>query len=106
MPGRGGTLAMSDDVVLSTAAIQRAIDHMNEDHRDSLLDMARSLAGIAWAEEAELIALDARGLGIRASGSGRSKLARVDFVTPLESAQELRDAVILLARRARGQAVS
>jgi heme oxygenase (biliverdin-IX-beta and delta-forming) len=97
---------MSDEVVLSTAAIQRAIDHMNEDHRDSVLDMARSLAGINWAVEAELIAIDARGLDIRASDSGRSELARVDFVTPLESAQQLRDAVILLARRARGQEVS
>lgn len=96
---------MGNEVALPATAVQRAIDHMNEDHRNNMVDMVRSLAGQTWAEDAELIAIDARGLDIQASGSGRSELTRVDFVTPLESAGQLRDAVVLLARQARGEAV-
>jgi putative heme iron utilization protein len=97
---------MSGEVALPAAAVQRAIMHMNEDHRNNMVDMVRSLAGRAWAEDAELISIDVRGLDIHASGAGRSELIRVDFVEPLESARQLRDAVVLLARQARGAAVS
>jgi putative heme iron utilization protein len=97
---------MSGETILPAAAAQRAVDHMNEDHRDSLIDMAKALAGRAWTEEAELVAIDVRGLDIRANGGGRSELVRVDFDAPLESAGQLRDAVVVLARRARGQLAS
>jgi putative heme iron utilization protein len=94
---------MSGETILPAAAAQRAVDHMNEDHRDSLIDMAKALAGCAWTEEAELVAIDGFGLDIRANGGGRSELVRVAFDAPLESAGQLRDAVVVLARRARSQ---
>lgn len=94
---------MSDGTILPAAAAQRAIDHMNEDHRDSLIDMAKVLAGLGWAEDAELVAIDVRGLDIRAHGGGQSEVVRVDFDAPLASAAQLRDAVVVLARRARPQ---
>ena len=97
---------MSDEPVLPAAAARRAIDHMNADHRDSLLAMAKALTGRAWTEEAELVAIDVRGLDTRASGGGQSELVRVDFDAPLASAGQLRDAVVILARRARGRVAS
>ena len=94
---------MSSETQLPAAALQRAIDHMNQDHRDSLIDMVKAFAGFGWAEDAELIGIDATGLDIRAIGDGRQEAASVAFDTPLAGADELRDAVVVLARRARQQ---
>ena len=68
---------MTSETVLPAAAVQRAINHMNEDHRDSLLEMARALAGCPWAIDAELVAVDALGVNVRASGEGREEMARI-----------------------------
>lgn len=92
---------MSADQNFPAAAVQRAIDHMNEDHRDSLIDMARALAGCLWASDAELVSIDPRGFELWAIGEERRELAHIAFDTPLTSAQQLRDAMVILARRAR-----
>lgn len=94
---------MSNEVQLPAAAMQRAIDHMNEDHRDSMVEMAKAFAGFAWTEDAELVGIDAQGLDLVASTGERRETARVPFDTPLTDPQGLRDAVVLLARRARQQ---
>ena len=94
---------MTSETALPAAAVGRAISHMNADHRDSLLEMAQALAGCPWATDAELSAIDALGVEVRASGDGREEVARITFATPLAGAEQLRDAMIALARRARGE---
>jgi hypothetical protein len=62
--------------------------------------MARALAGCPWADDAELDSSDARGFAFWASGDGRRELVQTAFDAPLTSAQQLREAVVILARRA------
>lgn len=89
------------DERLPEAATRRAIDHMNADHRDSLIEMARALAGCDWATDADLTALDRDGLTIVARGPGREETAQIPFDAPLGGPGELRPAVVALALRAR-----
>ncbi len=92
---------MSDDLTLSAAAVQRAIEHMNDDHRDSMVEMVQTLTGYPWATDAEMLGLDLRGIDIRATGAGQETTTRLLFATPLTGPQELRPAIIALAQRAR-----
>ncbi len=92
---------MTDTLVLPAAAVQRAIEHMNDDHRDSMVAMAQTLAGHPWVTDAEMLGLDPHGINIRATGAGREATARLLFATPLTGPQELRPAIIALAQRAR-----
>jgi nitroreductase len=77
-----------------------AIEHMNSDHADAVLAYARGLAGLAWAEAATLVALDAAGMDLRARGQGQTATARIRFDSPLRSAEELRPTLVALAQQA------
>ena len=92
---------MSNEGALPEVAVRRAVDHMNTDHRDSLVEMARALAGLDWATDVDLTALDREGLDIAARGSGRKESARIPFDAPITAPGELRGAVVALALRAR-----
>lgn len=92
---------MTAGEALPAAAVRRAIDHMNADHRDSLIEMAWALAGYDWATDVDLTALDRDGLDIAARGAGREESARIPFDAPLAGAGELRGAVVALTLRAR-----
>ena len=61
---------MTSDPMLPAAVVLRAIEHMNADHRDSMVEMAQTLAGHPWATDAEMIGLDLHGIDIRAIGAG------------------------------------
>jgi putative heme iron utilization protein len=92
---------MSAEGALPDVAVRRAIDHMNADHRDSLIEMAKALAGRDWATTADLTALDRDGLTIDVRGADRAETVRIPFDAPLAGAGELREAVVALALRAR-----
>jgi len=80
---------------------EAAIAHMNSDHAEALLAYARSLAGLAWAQAATVERVDAAGLDLCVSGSGRQETARVAFEPPLTGPEQLRPALVALAERAR-----
>ena len=69
--------------------------HMNRDHGDSLVQMARHFCGID-GEEVELVACDPEGCHLR-TGSGYRYLC---FERPALTAESLRKAMISLARTA------
>jgi putative heme iron utilization protein len=79
------------------------VAHINEDHGDEMLDLARGLAGQRWAERAELLHADPRGIDLLLRGAGREERLRVAFETPLERPNEFRPALIMLIGRARQQ---
>lgn len=91
----------SSDAILSADFVQSAIAHMNEDHADAVLAYARGLAGLIWAESAELTQIDINGMELLARGNGQETTARVAFDQPLTEARQLRQATVDLARRAR-----
>jgi putative heme iron utilization protein len=78
------------------AAEESAIEHMNEDHREALCLYATRLLGVPDGDW-RMTGADPDGIDLRA-GTLR---ARLDFPKRAKTAQELREALIALARAAR-----
>lgn len=78
-----------------------AVAHVNADHADALLAMARRLGGRADADAAECMAADRYGLDLRTETPEGLRPARVEFAEPITAASQLRAATVELARRAR-----
>ena len=93
---------MADESILPAKLVAGAIEHMNEDHADAVLGYAQVLAGLAWAQTAELTGIDVVGVELIARAEGREEVARIGFDAPLTDAEQLRPAMVALARRARG----
>lgn len=91
--------ATSDPVL---AGSQHAVEHMNVDHAVACLEMVRWLAGIVGATAARVHSIDRRGMTFYAElpGDGPLATARLAFDAPLSSPDDVRSAVVVLARRA------
>jgi len=89
----------SDDPV-SRGAV-RAIEHLNDDHADALLEMARALGGQPEASAARCLDADRTGLDLLATTPGGEVPVRVEYQEPIEDPAGLRKATVKLARRAR-----
>lgn len=102
----GGEIAEATaDPVL--AGSQAAVEHMNADHAAACLDMVRWLAGVHDATAARVHSIDRHGLTLYADRTDGAPLAtaRIAFPdAPLASADAVRGAVVVLARRARALA--
>lgn len=88
-----------DDPVSRGAS--RAIAHLNADHADSLLDMARALAGCDEATAARCLDADRFGLTLLATTPTGELTIRVPYDEPIDDAEGLRKATVKLAHRAR-----
>jgi heme iron utilization protein len=83
------------------ASAPYAVAHLNEDHDDALLDMARALAGYTDATQATCTSADRYGLDLVVhTPRGRAQV-RVGFAEPITAPNGLRSATVELARRAR-----
>ena len=80
---------------------ERAIAHLNEDHDDALLDMARALGDCPDATAARCLDADRTGLDLLATTPAGEVDVRVDYDEPIESPEGLRKATVKLAHRAR-----
>lgn len=81
-----------------------AITHLNDDHADALLAMARNLAGYTDATCARCSGADRYGLDLATVTPRGHAAARVAFDEPLTAASGLRAATVALTRKARGVA--
>ncbi|WP_109524819.1 MULTISPECIES: HugZ family pyridoxamine 5'-phosphate oxidase [Nocardia] len=90
--------AAAPDPVVPSAA--RAIEHLNADHADSLLSMARVLGGYPDASEAACERADRYGLDLRVVTARGVARTRVGYAQRIDSADQLRAATVELARRA------
>jgi putative heme iron utilization protein len=88
-----------DDPVSREAG--RAIAHLNADHDDALLDMARALGGCAEATAARCLDADRLGLTLLATTEAGEVTVRVLYDEPIEDAEGLRKATVKLAMRSR-----
>jgi putative heme iron utilization protein len=91
--------ANPDDPVSRGAG--RAIAHLNADHDDALLDMARALAGCQEATAARCLDADRFGLTLLAATPSGEMTVRVPYDEPIDDAEGLRKATVKLAKRAR-----
>ena len=79
------------------------IEHMNEDHVDAILLLARAVVGIA-AEDAKMTAVDRLGFHVRLTTADGMKGIRVPFKREVRSREEARTVLVEMVRRERGAA--
>ena len=77
------------------------LEHMNADHADSLVLMARVLGGRADATEAVMTAVDRYGFDVVVSGPAGRAALRLGFEGPVATPAAVRPAMIRLVERAR-----
>ncbi|MGY4647498.1 HugZ family pyridoxamine 5'-phosphate oxidase [Mycobacterium sp. URHB0021] len=78
-----------------------AVEHLNADHAESLVAMARVLAGYPDATAATCTGADRYGLDLRVTTERGIAYPRVNYATPIGRFSELRSAAAELTRRAR-----
>jgi putative heme iron utilization protein len=91
--------AAEPDPVAPAAAF--AIEHLNADHADALLAMARALGGYTDATAAACMRADRYGLDLWVTTPRGRAPVRVPFADPITAPDGLRAATVELARRAR-----
>lgn len=79
----------------------KSVAHLNKDHGDALLAIARELGGARGAVSAVCTGIDRYGIDLSCTGAGQSAAARVPFDEPLEKPADVRPATVALAQRAR-----
>ncbi|HEV7769430.1 MAG TPA: DUF2470 domain-containing protein [Solirubrobacterales bacterium] len=90
-----------DDPVSQGAT--RAIDHLNEDHPEALLDMARTIGDCPQATAVRCLDADRTGLDLIATTPDGEVEVRVPYDEPIEEPAGLRKATVVLAKRAQEQ---
>ena len=91
----------TDDPVSQGA--ERAITHLNEDHADALLDMARAIGGRGDATAARCVDCDRTGLDLIAETPEGEVEVRVPYEEPIDGPEGLRAATVKLAHSARAE---
>ena len=81
-----------------------AVAHLNDDHADALLAIARALGGYPDATEARCSSLDRLGIDLAVRTPRGPAPARVAFPAPLSDGSQLRAATVELTHRARAAA--
>jgi putative heme iron utilization protein len=82
---------------------ERAVTHLNEDHDDALLDMARAIGDCPEATAARCVDADRTGLDLVAETPGGETDVRVPYDEPIDGPEGLRKATVKLAQRARAE---
>ena len=90
-----------DDPVSQGAA--RAIEHLNADHADALLEMARALGGRPEATAARCVDADRTGLDLVVQTADGEAEVRVAYEEPIDEPAGLRKATVKLAQKARAE---
>jgi heme iron utilization protein len=96
--GEAYTAATPDPVQPLAAG---AIAHLNADHADALVAMAKVLGGYPDTTEATCTGVDRYGLDLRVMTERGLAYTRVGYVAPVGSIDELRSATVELTRLAR-----
>jgi putative heme iron utilization protein len=78
-----------------------AISHLNADHAEALLAMARALGGYPDATTALCTGADRYGIDLRVDTARGVAYTRVGYATPISSIDQLRSAAVELTNRAR-----
>ncbi|GAC1403765.1 MAG: DUF2470 domain-containing protein [Mycobacterium sp.] len=78
-----------------------AIAHLNGDHADALVAMARAFGGYPDATAATCTGADRYGLDVRVATPRGVAYTRIGYAAPIDSIDELRSATVELTRRAR-----
>ena len=92
--------AQPDPLADSASAI---IEHMNHDHKDALVLLARAFAGIE-SKEATMTAVDRLGFHVRLKTAEGVKGSRIAFLREVTDAMEARKVLVEMVQKARQNA--
>ena len=92
--------AQPDPLADSAAAI---IEHMNADHKDALILLARTCSGID-SQEAAMTSVDRLGFHVRLTTPDGMKGSRIAFLREVKNAGEARKVLVEMVQKARLQA--
>jgi hypothetical protein len=81
-------------------AMPGIVEHMNADHRDSLILLARSNAGVV-AEEATMTSVDRLGFQVRLKTAEGVRGLRIAFLREVKSTEEARSVLVEMVEKAR-----
>ena len=76
------------------------IQHMNDDHRDSMIAMAKHYSGLN-AADAEMTAVDRLGFNMRVQTEEGMKGARIAYPKPIESNDDIRSVFVEMVKAVR-----
>ena len=94
-------VAADADIVANSS--RDAVEHMNADHAEAVLTMARAFAGLPTATSATMLGLDRYGFDVLAEMPDGKRRSRVAFDPPLDDAGAIRARVVALVSKARGK---
>jgi len=77
------------------------MQHMNEDHRDSMILMAQYYGGLT-AQDAEMTSVDRLGFNLKVMTEQGVKGSRITYPSPIESNNRVRQVFVDMAKAARG----
>jgi heme iron utilization protein len=97
LPVPGYASARPDPLAGDAAGI---LEHMNQDHGDALITLARVLAG-EQADEARMVAVDRLGFTLRLLGGSGGRSCRIAFPREVTSAPMCREVLIEMLRDCR-----
>ncbi|MGD1895075.1 MAG: DUF2470 domain-containing protein [Cyclobacteriaceae bacterium] len=84
--------------------VDSAVEHVNEDHRDAMVDILTGLCEANWVTDAELIHFDKEKMEVRGfNAEGREEIFTVPYDAPLEKSNQFRPTLIALLQRARAE---
>jgi putative heme iron utilization protein len=86
-----------------TAAAAGILEHMNRDHRDALLTVARVLGREEEAEEARMVTVDRLGFKLRLRSGSRLHSCRIPFPREVTSAGLCREVLIEMLRECKSR---
>ena len=76
------------------------LEHMNADHRDAMVLLARKFAGID-SQEATMAAVDRLGFNVRLKTPERMRGARIAFLREVSTPEETRKVLVEMVQQAR-----
>jgi len=87
---------------MKQAFVDHSVNHMNEDHRDAMVDMLHGLCQALWVTDAEMLTFDDTCMQLRGLGpADRTEEFTIAYDEPLTEAKEFRPMLIALLGKAR-----
>ncbi|MEM0994083.1 MAG: DUF2470 domain-containing protein [Bacteroidota bacterium] len=79
-----------------------AVEHMNEDHRDAMVDMLQAFHRAEWVTDAEMLHFNREKMKIRGLGvADKTEDFEIAYDQPLQEAKAFRPVLIELLKKAR-----
>jgi putative heme iron utilization protein len=91
----------SPEKELPEKVVRGIVQHVNEDHRQEMLECALAFGNTPWATDATLERFDRTGMDLRASGNGREQKMRLEFATPIQHNKDIQATMLELTEQAR-----